>query len=222
MIRNRVRLAMAAAIAMAANASVAASASQLEDRVVDELNFARTSPRAYADRLREYRSWFSGPLVTIPGSPEPVMTREGVAAVDEAIRFLDAQKPLQPLKSDTTLALAARDWAQAQGPRGGRGHLAANGRGPGDRVTARGGDKYVGETISYGLDEADLVVLQLIIDDGVAGRGHRKIIYDGDYAYAGAGCGPHAAYRYMCVIDYSFFPRGTFEPPRPRHAGERG
>ncbi len=76
---------------------------------------------------------------------------------------------------------------------------------------ARGGDKYVAENIAYGPDEADLVVLQLIVDDGVADRGHRTIIYDGSYSYAGAACGGHAVYRHMCVIEYSAFPGGTIQ-----------
>ena len=189
------------------------AATELEDRVLVELNLARTSPETYAARLREYRTWFSGSAVEVPGIADAVMTREGVAAVDDAIRFLDAQKPLSPLKTDATLALAARDWASMQGPRGALGHVSASGLGPGDRVSARGGDKFVGENISYGFDEADLVVLQLIVDDGVPNRGHRKTIYNGAFAYAGAGCGTHAVYRYMCVIDYSFYPRGTFLPP---------
>jgi uncharacterized protein YkwD len=206
---------MLAALTMLPWAPVA-HAGELEDHVLAELNLARTAPQVYAERLRTYRGWFSGRIVHVPGIEDGIMTGEGVAAVDEAISFLDAQKPLAPLKPDSILALAAYDWAAAQGPAGRMGHVGPNGRGPGDRVTARGGDKYVGENISYGFDEADLVVLQLIVDDNVPARGHRKTIYNGTYAYAGVACGTHAIYRYMCVIDYSFYPRGTFLPPAHR------
>lgn len=210
-VRDMTRLAGMGAAALISLAGGQASAGTLEDGVVRELNLARTSPQTYADRLREYRGWFSGRVVTVPGTPEAVMTREGTAAVDEAIRFLDRQMPLAPLKPDQTLAQAARDWVAAQGPRGAMGHVSASGRGPGDRVAARGGDKYVAENISYGPDEADLVVLQLIVDDGVPSRGHRKTIFDDSFAYAGAACGMHAVYRHMCVIDYSAFPKGTYQ-----------
>ena len=197
--------------------SQAAHAGTLENRVLEELNLARTAPATYAGRLREYRGWFAGRVVTVPGTDSPVLSREGTAAVDEAIRFLDRQKPLPPLHGDATLALAARDWVAAQGPRGGRGHFAANGKGPGERVMARGGGRYVAENIAYGPDEADLVALQLIVDDGVPDRGHRRTIYDGSYAYAGAACGGHAVFGTMCVIDYSTFPAGTWQ-----QAGSRG
>ncbi|CAN5173219.1 CAP domain-containing protein [soil metagenome] len=202
-----------AALLLAALSGSPAHTGELEDRVLDELNLARTSPQIYAERLRAYRGWFSGPVVYVPGVPDGIMTREGITAVDDAIRFLDAQKPVAALKSDNILALAARDWVAVQGRTGQTGHFSRDGRGPGDRVTARGGDKFVGENISYGFDEADLVVVQLIVDDNVPARGHRKSIYNGAYAYAGVACGDHAIYRHMCVIDYSFFPKGIFLPP---------
>jgi len=207
--RNGVQVA-AALVALAGSlAGTPARAGELEAGVLRELNLARTSPQVYAARLREYRTWFSGRVVEIPGTGNPLMTREGTAAVDEAIRFLDAQLPLPALRSDATLALAAGDWVAHQGPIGGRGHFSRDGQGPGERVIARGGDRYVAENIAYGPDEADLVVLQLIVDDGVADRGHRRTIYDASYAYAGAACGDHAVYRTMCVIDYSAWPKGA-------------
>jgi uncharacterized protein YkwD len=47
------------------------------------------------------------------------------------------------------------------------------------------------------------VVLQLLIDDGVRNRGHRKTLLDRDYAVAGAACGPHREYQQICVIDFA-------------------
>jgi uncharacterized protein YkwD len=212
--RKCVRI-LAAIVVLASTAP--AMADNLAARVVDELNLARTSPQTYAERLREYRTWFTGLVVSVPGTGNPVLTREGVRAVDEAIRFLDHQRPLPALKPDSTLTLAAHDWVSVQGPRGGRGHFSPDGKGPGERVARRGGDRYVAENISYGSNEADLVVLQLIVDDGVIGRGHRNTVYDGTYAYAGAACGGHADYGSMCVIDYSAFPKGMLQP-RIAHA----
>jgi len=200
----------AAGIILAAVVAAPVHAGELEAGVLREVNLARTSPQTYAERLRQYRTWFEGRTVSIPGVPDRILTREGVAAVDEAIRFLERQQPLPPLQSDSTLALAARDWVAVQGPRGGRGHFSPDRRGPGERVIARGGDKYVAENIAYGSNQADLVVLQLIVDDGVADRGHRSTVYSSSLAYAGAACGDHTIYRWMCVIDYSAYPKGTY------------
>jgi len=47
------------------------------------------------------------------------------------------------------------------------------------------------------------MVMQLIIDDGVKGRGHRKNIFAKGFATAGVACGTHPRFDTMCVIDFS-------------------
>ncbi len=180
-----------------------AAALTLEEAVLDEINYARTQPQAYAKVLRDYRNSYDGLLVDDPLEPGDHMTREGVRAVDEAIRFVDRQAPLPPLAEGKVLARAAADHAAAQGRRGDVGHISSEGLNPGARVVRRGGGIYVSETIAYGFANPIAIVRQLIVDDGVADRGHRKVIFDPRLRYAGAGCGPHPVYTTMCVIDFS-------------------
>ena len=61
----------------------------------------------------------------------------------------------------------------------------------------------IGENICYGPGEARLVVMDLIIDDGVANRGHRKNIFSRAFDTAGAACGPHPRFGNVCVIDFA-------------------
>lgn len=60
-----------------------------------------------------------------------------------------------------------------------------------------------GENISYGYADPRTVVMTLIVDQGVAGRGHRRNIFCHDFQVAGIACGPHARYGVMCVIDFA-------------------
>jgi len=184
-----------------------AIAESLESDVLAEINFAREHPQDYADELRQYRGMFEGRMVYLPGEADGRVTREGVRAVDAAIAFLDRQRPLPPLDPAMVLARAAADHSDDQGRSGRFGHI-SGGRTVGQRVLRRGGGIYVSETISYGYSNPREVVRQLIIDDGVATRGHRAILFAPWLRYAGVGCGEHAVYAYMCVIDFSQSPDG--------------
>ncbi len=182
-------------------ALAAPSQPALERAVLAEINFARTRPRDYAERLRAYRKLFRGKIVYYPGNPDGLLTREGTRAVDEAIRFLERQPPLAPIAPSPLLARAARDHVAEQGPRGATGHVSADGANPVLRVQRRGGGSYVAEVITYGPPSAVEVVRQLIVDDDVPGRGHRKTLFAAEMRFAGVACGPHRGYRVMCVAD---------------------
>jgi hypothetical protein len=49
--------------------------------------------------------------------------------------------------------------------------------------------------------DADAVVRQLIVDDGVPGRGHRTLLFSAEFRFAGVGCGGHRRYGHLCVVD---------------------
>ncbi|MBC7521734.1 MAG: CAP domain-containing protein [Sandarakinorhabdus sp.] len=210
-----VLLVLAAGLSLSGQAVAAQS---LADDVLTEINYARAHPQAYADELRDYRRLFNGRLVGDDPQTGGHLTREGVAAVDEAIRALERQPALPPLEFGEVLAEAAQGHADEQGPRGLVGHQSPSGASPSARVQARGGGPYVAETISYGSATPQAVVRQLIVDDGVPDRGHRKIVFSPDMRFAGAGCGPHAAYGHSCVIDYGQTPDGM---PRAAGSGTR-
>lgn len=193
--------------AIAAMSAAPVAAEELERSVLAEINRARTQPRETAAALRQYRARFDGRVVREPGDPVGVRTVEGRRAVDEAIVFLERQEPLPPLAHGPVLARAARGWAAAQGSDGGVGHQ-GGGASVGTRMRAAGGDIYVGETISYGMRHAAAVVRQLIVDDGQPRRGHRALVFSRGFRFAGVGCGGHARYRSMCVIDYASTPDG--------------
>ena len=206
--------------AMSAASNDLSARRSLEAGVLDRINYARQHPREYARHLRDYRSYIRGGILFLPGDENGVYTREGHASVDDAIAFLERQAPLPPLTEGQVLSLAARDHADEQGWSGSQGHVSGDGASPGERVKRRGGDIYVGESISYGFDDADDVVRQLIIDDGVPDRGHRKLLFDRDFRYAGVGCAQHRRLRHLCVVDLSGTENGA--PVIPDWAQARG
>ena len=173
------------------------------DAVLDEIDRARTDPRAYAAHLREWRSWVVGDVVRRPGLPG-LVTVEGPAAVDEAIAFLEAQPPLPALARDAGLDRAAADHARDQGRTGETGHVGSDGSTLGARVRRHGAARGMGENIAYGSADARETVIQLIVDDDVPGRGHRTNIFNPDWTRAGAACGPHPVWRRVCVVDFAY------------------
>jgi uncharacterized protein YkwD len=177
--------------------------SDIEKDVMKEMNLARTNPAEYAAKLKEFRKRYRGNLIIVPDGIN-MMTNEGVRACDEAIRFLETSKPLAPLKVSKGLSLAARDHAKDQGPKGATGHDGSNGSSPFARMNHYG--KWLGsagENISYGKNTGEEIVFQLLIDDGVQSRGHRKNIFSSAFNFAGIGFGSHRKYNYMCVIDFA-------------------
>ena len=163
-------------LTLVATAAVAAP-SRFEEGVFTELNRFRSDPAAYADYLSDYRPRFEGKLLVSNDDSEiDIMTREGVAAVDEAIRDLRR----------------------------------------GERMKARGGGPYVNEVITYGHHTPEGVVDQLLIDDGVPGRGHRHSLLRPTHRYAGVACGRHPVHRTMCVTLMSETRDGSPPPPPKR------
>lgn len=189
-------------ISMVAAASAASGATALEAGIVRELNLARTNPQKYAQYVKDFRQRFRGTYYTLPGSRTRIVTTEGVAAVDEAIRFLSRQKRLSPVTRSTGLAKAAADLAKEQKRSGAVGHVGKKSGDMEKRIDRHGTwHGTIGEIISYGPDEPRLVVMQLIIDDGVQDRGHRSNIFDPRFRQAGAACAAHPTLRTVCVID---------------------
>lgn len=180
------------------------SAAGLEAQVLAEINEARMHPARYAARLRAYRANYHGRVVREPGDEIGVQTNEGVAALDEAIAYVERRKPLRPLSPNSRLARSAARLAQGEGPTGIVGHIGPDGLTPAQRMKQAG--VWAGiteENISFGQSTAEAVVRQLIIDDGVPSRGHRTSIFEPGLSAAGVSCGPHVRYGWMCVLDFA-------------------
>ena len=103
------------------------------------------------------------------------------------------------------IALVTREGPAAgeQGRTGEVAHIGADGSSPSDRMRRQGRWTATGEAIAYGPDRAGEVILQLIVDDGVPDRGHRRILFNPAYTLVGAACAPHPVWRTVCVLDFA-------------------
>lgn len=184
-----------------------------ERDLLNEINQARANPQLYATYLEKMKPQFSGKQYT-PAGKDPLTTEEGWTAVDEAIRFLKALKPLPPLIASNGLSLAALTHVKDQGSNGGTGHRSGNSHMIEDRVKPYGKwQGAIGENICYGNDSARERLLTWLIDDGFPSRGHRRRLMGTEYQVAGISCGSHPQYNAMCVLTlaggFSEFNPGT-------------
>lgn len=188
-----------------AAAPAAAPAPTVEEQVLAGINAVRTNPAAYAATLREYRTYFQGNLVALPGRDVLLRTKEGVAAVDQAIAALSRQAPLRALELSPPLTEAAQAHVRDQATSGTMGHVGSDGSDARARIKKHTGSGFMAEALSYGASDAEAIVRQLIVDDGSPTRPNRKILLDKRYFRAGVACGVHPAARTVCAIDLSTF-----------------
>lgn len=114
-----------------------------------------------------------------------------------SVKNLPMLVPAQPMYK------AAKYHVDDIGPKGLVQHESSNGTSMGKRLRNFYGGGYIAENISFGYNDALQIVRQLLIDDGVAGYGHRRNILGEKYTRIGTAIGTHKQYRYMCVQDFS-------------------
>jgi uncharacterized protein YkwD len=174
----------------------------LESEVLNALNRARTNPRGTAIDLQDLIPFYKGKLFQRPEQPAPIQTSEGVAAVREAIADVSSRLLLPDLTFDPLLTAAARDHVNDQSRTGYVGHSGSDGSSAESRVARYAWWRVsLSENIDYSpAVHGSWVIQSLLIDDGVADRGHRANIYSTTAKVVGIACGPHPRYGGMCVI----------------------
>ncbi len=184
--------------------------SDFEKDVILEMNKARAAPKQFADlylvpRLKN----FDGNLYIEKGTDTApcgrrFLTREGAEVVKECIEYMYNQTPRSPLQPSKGLTKAAKEHAESQVLTNEFGHNRTDGTDPFENMGKYGSFMSCGENISYGMTTARNTVLQLLIDDGVASRGHRTNLMNKKYSSAGVGFAENKETgKIECVIDYA-------------------
>ena len=187
------------------------------EQVLEEINLARAEPLRYAEYIREWRKHFKGKFYQMPGTAARQRTREGITALNEAVEFLTRQKPLPPLRWSPGLAAAAAGLVREQNNSMAAGQRSPQSGGMAERFEGHGTwEGQIGGKYAYVPNEPRLLVMQLIVDDGVSDRAHRKNIFNPHFKEAGIACGGHQRFGTMCVADFS---AGLQEKPQGRGEG---
>ena len=105
---------------------------------------------------------------------------------------------LQPLQPESDLYKIALGHAEKTGRKGSLGHEGFEKRFK-PLMT-----KYnmVAENCAYGFEKGFDNALQLLIDEGVPGLGHRKNMLNPEFNSIGVSIKPHKTYRFTCVMDF--------------------
>jgi hypothetical protein len=175
---------------------------EFEAGVIAAINHLRRDPAWLVSALQRHRRHYRDRHLVLPGVDAPVLTMEGVAAVDEAIAAARRARRVPELRLSPGLSRAARAHAAEIGRAGTVEHDGRDGSEPLQRMERHGRVLGLsGENIGTGWGGPEVMVLSLFIDDGVGGRGHRVNLLEPDYRAIGVGCAPHRRYGTVCVLD---------------------
>lgn len=185
------------------NKNTKTSFEKLIKEVVEQHNIIRADPKSYIPHLEKQIKYFTGKVMNKPGAECGLETQEGKAAYTECIEFLKKQKPLGALIHDAHLSKASQDHADDIGPNGASEHTGTDGSTVDDRIKRYlEWDVTISENIDFGGVTGEEVIISLIVDDGIAERGHRKNVFEPAVKFIGVGCADHTEYQICTVLNY--------------------
>lgn len=177
--------------------------SSREKELLDEINYARANPGEYLKALEAFRKNFRGKEIHYPEG-RILVTNEGVAALDDAIKFLRDIEPLPPLELRSGMVQAAKVHANDLVLSDKNGHRGSDGSQAGERIDRFGRwDESFGENIVYDSRTARYDVMGMIIDDGTANRGHRENLFAEDFRVIGIAMGTRANGTSLGVVTFA-------------------
>jgi uncharacterized protein YkwD len=110
---------------------------------------------------------------------------------------------LSALVPDADLFNEAVVHAADMGRSGKTGHNTSTGKKPDDRFRKLNKDfSTLAENCHYGTDDPLTIVVELLIDDKIAGVGHRKNMLNKTLMQAGVAIKPHTKYGFNTVMDF--------------------
>ena len=185
----------------------------IQTTLYKELNNLRQDPKSYIPLIQEQmNSLKKNNILKKKDSNLQIQTLEGKAAYEDAILFLEEQKPVDPLTKEIKLSYAAQDLVKDIGVRGMVSHQDKEGNFVSERI-----EKYcewdycANELIEVSSKNPQDILISLLVDDGVRNRPDRRALFQHIYNYVGIACGAHSEYEIVTVFVFAggIRPKGT-------------
>ena len=178
------------------------------DKLIQELfeqhNELRTNPQSYITKLQDSLQYYKENKIYYKPDEEPIKTIEGKESVYEALEFLKTQPSVPELILSPEICQACQDHVKDIGLKGMTSHEGSDGKNVSDRI-----EKYcewdgaIAENLDFGFKNAENIMINLLLDDGVKERYQRSNIFYPDFKYIGIGVGNHRDYGICVCIGYA-------------------
>ena len=169
-----------------------------ERDLVEQINFLRTNPKKFAEKLNKYLSYFKGNVLNIPDRPLGISTIEGPKAYKDAISALERQKPLQPLDPSKGLFRVAADFQKAIQ----RKNLEDVDSVDIEKIIDKYGTFYgeFSRATDYGSQTPEQALISLVVSDGDPTREQRKALLSSAFKKVGVAFGSHKKFKNCTII----------------------
>jgi hypothetical protein len=155
--------------------------SQMGRGIIYNMNLCRINPQKFLKHKLEKSAYIKENEIFLKQSPSYLTSLK---------KKLKSMKSLDPINPDKALFETALCLALQQEKSGEIGHT---------RKKCK--SDYYGECCSYGMQDAEGVVIQLLIDLNVPSLGHREILL-GKYTTVGVASKGHKKYGHCTVLDF--------------------
>lgn len=178
------------------------------EQILKEINLARTKPSEYAEKLLSYEKHFSGDILRFPGL-KPIKTMEGFKAFQETADFLKGTKPLNPIIFNSFLNQISNDVFSV-----------VEKSSDADEINSINIDDFISkygqiagqfsQAVDFGSATAELVISNLLVDEGDINKGNRHSIMNPKFTIAGISSGKHKTFHNSTIICFArhFIPTG--------------
>ena len=171
--------------------------------IIEEVNRIRLNPKTYARKLRSYINHFEDNVLRLPQYKNGIIFNEGAVAFQDAANYLDSLPKLKTLITDDALSQAAETLVNEMTLYNDFSSMNKINRQQiiGDYGVYEG---EFGQSTDFGSQTSELVVMNLIVDDGDSQRRNRKMLFNEKFTKIGCASCAHPTFHACSVLLFAF------------------